>query len=336
MTARPGAAALAFVAVLLAAMPLFMGPARTQAVDLPRTVAPPVENPRPDPEADEKQALPDAPGEAPLPSESPAQDEEPPSGAAGDEKMREPPRSAPVPGPRPEDAPKTGRENERQEPAADPAEAPGADPARRPETKPEEAEPLPKDPRSTMPVPAEPPAEELACRKRLETLGVAFETRPGERNEAGCAMPWPVSVSTLGKGIAIEPAALVNCATAEAAARFAQEVVAEEARSAFSTGLRTVRQVSGYVCRPRAGTKKLSEHAFGNAIDFGGFVLEDGREIVVARSEDLSTSRFLARLRTAACGPFKTVLGPGSDEDHADHIHLDLAPRRNGSEFCQW
>ncbi|TIQ63130.1 MAG: extensin family protein, partial [Mesorhizobium sp.] len=36
-----------------------------------------------------------------------------------------------------------------------------------------------------------------------------------------------------------------------------------------------------------------------------------------------------------ACGPFKTVLGPGSDADHSLHLHLDLAPRRNGGTFCQ-
>jgi hypothetical protein len=40
-------------------------------------------------------------------------------------------------------------------------------------------------------------------------------------------------------------------------------------------------------------------------------------------------------VRKAACGPFKTVLGPGSDADHALHFHFDLAPRRHGGTFCQ-
>ncbi|TIS79786.1 MAG: extensin family protein, partial [Mesorhizobium sp.] len=44
---------------------------------------------------------------------------------------------------------------------------------------------------------------------------------------------------------------------------------------------------------------------------------------------------FLNAVRKAACGPFKTVLGPGSDADHSLHLHLDLAPRRNGGTFCQ-
>jgi len=36
---------------------------------------------------------------------------------------------------------------------------------------------------------------------------------------------------------------------------------------------------------------------------------------------------FRQRLRDAACHRFNTVLGPGSDAYHADHIHVDLAER---------
>ena len=31
-------------------------------------------------------------------------------------------------------------------------------------------------------------------------------------------------------------------------------------------------------------------------------------------------------VRTAACGWFTTVLGPGSDAAHTDHLHVDIAP----------
>ncbi|MCV0397592.1 MAG: extensin family protein [Rhizobiaceae bacterium] len=179
------------------------------------------------------------------------------------------------------------------------------------------------------------PPEEMACRARLSELGVRFQTRPPELDDADCPLPFPVSMETLGAGIAIEPAALVNCATAEATARFAQEHVAPLASELLGSGLTTVRQVSGYVCRPRRGTDTISEHATGNAIDFGGFVLEDGREIAASKTQDVKVGRFFARLRHAACGPFKTVLGPGTDADHADHFHFDLAERRNGSTYCR-
>ena len=88
-------------------------------------------------------------------------------------------------------------------------------------------------------------------------------------------------------------------------------------------------------CRPRNGTSKLSEHAFGNALDIGAFMLSDERQITVGGAKDPKEAEFMLAVRLAACGPFKTVLGPGSDADHATHFHFDLQPRRSGSLFCQ-
>jgi hypothetical protein len=37
------------------------------------------------------------------------------------------------------------------------------------------------------------------------------------------------------------------------------------------------------------------------------------------------------------CARFSTVLGPGSDGYHENHIHVDLMRRRNGYRaMCQW
>ena len=38
----------------------------------------------------------------------------------------------------------------------------------------------------------------------------------------------------------------------------------------------------------------------------------------------------------SVCARFSTVLGPGSDGYHEDHIHLDLMERRNNYRICQW
>jgi hypothetical protein len=38
----------------------------------------------------------------------------------------------------------------------------------------------------------------------------------------------------------------------------------------------------------------------------------------------------------SACRRFSTVLGPGSDWYHEDHIHLDLMERRGNYRICQW
>lgn len=195
--------------------------------------------------------------------------------------------------------------------------------------------PAPADPRSAAPRTASMPAAEKACRARLRTLGVEFTERPPEKDPAGCALPWPIAVKSLGKRIGIAPDALMNCALAETAARFAHDVVSPDAKSTYGAKLKSISQASSYVCRPRNGSAKLSEHAFGNALDIAQFTLTDDTAIDVGPTPDEKTAKFLARLRKAACGPFKTVLGPGSDADHERHFHLDLAPRRNGGTFCQ-
>jgi hypothetical protein len=41
-------------------------------------------------------------------------------------------------------------------------------------------------------------------------------------------------------------------------------------------------------------------------------------------------------LRKSVCARFTTVLGPGSDGYHEDHVHVDLAERRGGYRICEW
>ncbi|ESX78571.1 extensin [Mesorhizobium sp. LSHC420B00] len=180
------------------------------------------------------------------------------------------------------------------------------------------------------------PAEELACRRRLKSMGVDFEERKPEHDTAvGCSIPYPVVLKTLGKSIAIGPETELNCQMAEAAARFAASVIQPAAKAEFGTDIKSIGQASAFVCRPRHAGGKLSEHAFGNALDIASFALSDGKEIDVGPTPPQKDAKFLDAVRKAACGPFKTVLGPGSDADHSLHLHFDLEPRRNGGTFCQ-
>jgi hypothetical protein len=42
-------------------------------------------------------------------------------------------------------------------------------------------------------------------------------------------------------------------------------------------------------------------------------------------------------LKKSACARFSTILGPGSDGYHEDHVHIDLMERRPGRfRMCQW
>lgn len=251
------------------------------------------------------------------------------------------PESAPVPqdspeAPAPPDAPDTpDAEVEQELPESEDAPVPAVRP-----TGSEDDEPDTDGPTETKAKPPKRsvtmPAQERACRSRLHELGVEFTEHPPQSEPEGCEIAHPLAVSSLGGGVALEPEAVMNCATTEANARFMRDHAQSEATRHMSSRIASLNQVSAYVCRPRAGTRKLSEHAFGNALDWGSIVFEDGERLDVrAHRRGSPEALFLAALRRHACGPFKTVLGPGSDADHADHLHFDLAERRGGSTYCR-
>lgn len=183
------------------------------------------------------------------------------------------------------------------------------------------------------------PAGQL-CRGNLRALGVTFTEDEPVENEEGCAIPHPLSITTLSKDIAIEPAAELNCMMAETLADFMQDVVQPAAERHFAEPVKAVRHASAFVCRPRNGTRTLSEHAFGNALDIAAFILADGSEVAVKAYDpedhaSLDKAQFLNEVRAAACGPFTTVLGPGSNADHATHFHFDLKERNNRYKVCE-
>ncbi|MGE0280136.1 MAG: extensin family protein [Rhizobiaceae bacterium] len=216
------------------------------------------------------------------------------------------------------------------------SEMPDAPPI--PEARPAEPSPAPEPPVAAPvlpPKPGLPSREELACRTRLTQLGAVFKEATPVINEQGCNMPHPIEMSRMTDKIDIAPGVVLNCATAETAVRFIREVASPAAKAEFGLEVKSIAQASGFVCRPRNGTTRLSEHAFGNALDIASFTLTNGTVIQVEPAPPSKNEKFLRAVRDAACGPFKTVLGPGSDADHALHFHFDLAQRRNGGTYCK-
>ena len=51
-------------------------------------------------------------------------------------------------------------------------------------------------------------------------------------------------------------------------------------------------------------------------------------------SSDASQKAFLKSVQDKACANFGTVLGPGADEAHKSHLHLDMKQRPQAN-FCQ-
>lgn len=181
------------------------------------------------------------------------------------------------------------------------------------------------------------PAEERACRARLHALGVSFAEHGPIGEPEGCAAAHPLAVSVLPGDVELRPQAVLTCAMAEATALFVRDHASPLSRREFGAPLSAIGNAASYVCRSRNGTSKLSEHAYANALDWAVLELDDGTSIDVRaypRSQP-RRARLISALRDAACGPFRTVLGPGTDADHADHFHFDLAARSNGGTFCQ-
>ena len=132
----------------------------------------------------------------------------------------------------------------------------------------------------------------------------------------------------------------MTCATALAVTRWVNDTVLPAAE-ALDDDVRLVRIVHGstYVCRRRNNQTggKISEHALGRAIDILSFGFEGRNPIaVVARAGDGNLAESFQRaVRGGACLYFTTVLGPGSDAFHTDHLHLDVLSRKGGYRLCQ-
>jgi hypothetical protein len=178
--------------------------------------------------------------------------------------------------------------------------------------------------------------DEAACFERLDELGVTADVLP-PLSDGDCAAEHPLRLSLLPDGIAVAPAT-VNCRVAEALAQWTQDVVTQEAETHLQSRPKRVVIGDSYSCRGRNRQPgaKLSEHAFANAIDVMGFEF-DARPAVSIKpqTEDTPEARFQAAIRSRACAYFTTVLGPGADEAHVDHLHLDLRGRRGVKHLCQ-
>jgi hypothetical protein len=143
----------------------------------------------------------------------------------------------------------------------------------------------------------------------------------------GCGVPEAVRVTSVA-GVRLSQAATVDCSVATALNTWVDEV----AQPAFDGRLSELRIAAHYICRSRNNVKgaKISEHGKGRAIDISAFVLTDGRVLTVADNYN----RTLRKIYKAACGIFKTTLGPGSDGYHEDHFHFDTSARKGGA-YCR-
>jgi hypothetical protein len=232
------------------------------------------------------------------------------------------PLKIPLPKPRPEEAPK----------ATDEA-APETD------GKPSLDKPSPDKPNKPAEA-ASPPENQLsACRTALtEEIAVA-PSIPDIHGPGACGGEDLVRLEAIvlpdKRKVAVKPAAILRCTMASAIANWVRTDMVPLAASLGST-ITDLDNFDSFECRGRNRIvgAMLSEHGKANALDVRSLKLANGQSIGLT---DRSMSRDVReRVLHSVCSRFSTVLGPGSDWYHEDHIHLDLAQRRNDYRICQW
>ncbi len=138
---------------------------------------------------------------------------------------------------------------------------------------------------------------------------------------------------------AVTPAATLACPLVSRLDRYISDSVQPAALRWFGQPVVEIKQISAYSCRGMNGDPNahISEHAFGNALDIAAFVLADGRRITVKDGWHGGPEEqgFLHDVQGAACAAFTTVLAPGSNAYHYDHMHVDLMRRSGGRSICQ-
>lgn len=183
--------------------------------------------------------------------------------------------------------------------------------------------------------------EGAACLAALTKLGGVFEVEEPftDPDDPDCGVSNPVVVDQIVPGVAVGDV-LLECETAVALATWVTDFVQPATAYLSDRGdLKAIAPGSTYQCRRRnnAPDGKLSEHAFGAGFDVMGFVFEDGPPVDVTIRDDENgiDAAFQAAVRKAGCLMFPTVIGPGTDESHADHFHFDNKVRNGGYRICQ-
>jgi hypothetical protein len=156
-----------------------------------------------------------------------------------------------------------------------------------------------------------------------------------------CGLEYPLKVSAFESGaVAVGPDATLGCPITDAVEGWLQDSIQPAAIAWFGEPVVALKQISDYSCRTRNNVHgaKLSEHAFGNALDVAGFVFASGRVVTVRKGwrGDADEQGFLREVAATGCQRFATFLGPGA-RYHGDHFHVDLA--RHGkagtSRYCK-
>ena len=187
--------------------------------------------------------------------------------------------------------------------------------------------------------PAPQPPQPSACRLALTDDVAIAPSIPDIKGVGGCGGEDLVRLEAVvlsdKRRVSVKPAAILRCKMAAALADWIRGDIAPLAER-LGSAVSDLDNFDSFECRGRNRIvgAQLSEHGRANALDVRAFKFADGSTISLT---DRTVPRGLREsVLHSACKRFSTVLGPGSDWYHEDHIHLDLMERRNNYRICQW
>jgi hypothetical protein len=194
------------------------------------------------------------------------------------------------------------------------------------------------------PAPA-PPKEDAAssCLAKLIAGGASAEAAqtPAPSVE-GCGIDGAVRLSAImveGDAVSLPDRPIVACEFATVLTDYVRLIVAPVGEAMLHAKVAAIETGPGYTCRTqdRIAGAKISAHGHGLAVDFAAITFADKRRVLVERQTGADEVSYFRAVRTAACGWFTTVLGPGSDAFHANNMHLDIEPHGASGSYriCQ-
>ena len=199
--------------------------------------------------------------------------------------------------------------------------------------------PLPRPRPAEAPAIAPAPPPPSACRVALTEEVAIAPSIADIHGPGGCGGEDLVRLEAVvlpdKRRVALKPAAILRCAMASEIAAWVRTDVAPLTTSLGSV-ISVLDNFDSFECRGRNRVvgAPLSEHGRANALDVRAFGLANGQSISL--TDRMVPREVRENVLHSVCTRFTTVLGPGSDGYHEDHIHLDLMERHNNYKICQW
>lgn len=181
-------------------------------------------------------------------------------------------------------------------------------------------------------------ADARICLSALKANSVRYARLPNQNFGGGCQII--DTIKLLDFGVPTSNLGAMTCPLATRFSAWAQYAVAPAAKQYLGSEIARIETFGSYSCRSVGGGRsgKLSQHAFGNAVDVSAFILKDGRRVSVLTGwhGEKAEQQFLRRLHRSACNRFSVVLGPDYNGAHGNHFHFDMAQSMDdGSAYCR-